>query len=74
MRRRIIPRKKALQDAGISASTARRLEMAGEFPARVQISPGKVGYYDDQLEAWINDRPLANATGRRGMTAPTTPE
>lgn len=69
--RRIIPRKIALEKAGISATTAWRLEQKKQFPARIQITPGgKVGYYDDQLETWINDRPLATATGRRGMTTP----
>ena len=70
--RRIIKRKEALKRCDISATTQWRLEQKGLYPSRIQISPGLVGFFEDQIDAWIADRPLATGSGRRGMTS--TPE
>jgi predicted DNA-binding transcriptional regulator AlpA len=38
---------------GISESTIRRLEHRDEFPKRVKISRGTVGWKSDEISAWI---------------------
>lgn len=38
---------------GISRTTAWRLQNRGAFPAPVQISAGRVGWRQEDVEAWI---------------------
>lgn len=49
-------RREAAAQAGISVSTLKRLEAAGEFPARVQVSPNRIGYVLEEVERWIAER------------------
>ena len=41
---------------GLSRSTWHRLEKRGEVPARIQLSPGRVGWMVADLEEWISSR------------------
>lgn len=36
-----------------------RLEKAGQFPKRVQLGPNRVGWVEDEILAWLEER-LAN--------------
>jgi prophage regulatory protein len=36
-----------------------RLEKAGQFPLRVQLGPNRVGWVEDEILAWLEER-LAN--------------
>ena len=36
---------------------AARLEKRGEFPARVQLGPGRVAWREDEIEQWEQNRP-----------------
>jgi len=38
---------------GLGYTTVWRLEMAGKFPARKQLSVGRVGWVRSEVEAWI---------------------
>lgn len=38
--------------AGISRTTAWRMQKAGDFPAPVPISPHRVGWWESELTAW----------------------
>ena len=49
-------RREAAAQAGISISTLKRLEAAGDFPARVQISVNRIGYIAEEVEHWIAER------------------
>jgi prophage regulatory protein len=46
----------------------RRMQAAGEFPARVQISPGRVAWLEHEVEDWIRER----AAARPSACAPDT--
>ena len=37
---------------GVSRATAWRQERAGDFPARVQLSPGRVGWWESEITRW----------------------
>ena len=39
--------------SGLSKASVYRLEKAGHFPKRVQISPGSVGWRESDILAWI---------------------
>ena len=54
---------------GFSRSTLRRKEERGEFPPRVQISPGRVAWLESDIDDWIEDqrsRPKTPRSGNRG--------
>jgi prophage regulatory protein len=47
---------RVLAATGLSRSTIWRLEAAGEFPKRVQLSANAVGWRADEVESWIEAR------------------
>lgn len=44
---------------GLSRTTAWRMERTSGFPARVQLSPGRVGWWESEVSAWKMSRRLA---------------
>ena len=40
----------------LSRTTRWRMERRGEFPKRVRLSPGRVGWRQAEIEAWIRSR------------------
>jgi len=44
----------------ISAKTIERLERAGEFPKRRQLSGRRVGYLVRELDEWLESRPVSD--------------
>ncbi len=53
---KILPRPEAADRAGFSISTLKRLEAAGDFPAKVKISPARVGYLESEVDRFISER------------------
>tara|TARA_B100000315_G_scaffold147139_1_gene136146 strand:- start:1052 stop:1252 length:201 start_codon:yes stop_codon:yes gene_type:complete len=41
----------------LSRVTIWRMERSGKFPPRVSISANRVGWREDEIEAWIESRP-----------------
>ena len=41
---------------GLSRCSIRRLEVAGRFPRRVQLSDNAVGWLADDVTRWIEER------------------
>ena len=33
-----------------------RLELAGKFPTRVRLGPGRVGWVDEEVQEWMQQR------------------
>jgi len=54
--RKIISKKEVIKVSSLSYTTIWRLETAGRFPARVQLSDRRVGWYEDEIEAWLESR------------------
>ena len=52
----ILSRREAAAQAGFSVSTLKRLEADDDFPARVQVSPNRIGYVAGEVEHWIVER------------------
>ena len=44
---------------GIHRSTLWRMERAGTFPARIQLTPGRVGWRRAEVLAWIKEHQAA---------------
>ena len=54
--RRIV-RLRAVRDrTGLSRSTLYKLEGQGQFPHRVSLGERSVGWYEDEISAWVESR------------------
>lgn len=62
--------KEVARATGLSRTTAWRLQKRGEFPAPYVISPGRVGYRDDEVEAWRMSRGRSAARAGAGQRDP----
>lgn len=56
---RILPKAEVRRRAGyISNTTLWRMERRGDFPKSVQLSPGRVGWREADVERWLAERPI----------------
>jgi predicted DNA-binding transcriptional regulator AlpA len=57
---RVIPAGRDLEHkTGLAMSTIRREQEAGRFPPFRQLSPGRVGCLESEVDEWLRNRPLA---------------
>ena len=54
--RRIVRIRKLCEWTGLSRSAVYELEGAGEFPRRVPLGTRSVGWYEDEVSAWIESQ------------------
>jgi len=59
----IISKKKLRELIHLSDTQLRRLEKAGNFPKRVSLGPGRVGWSASEVEAWIEARKVERSPG-----------
>lgn len=53
-----------LMAGGISHSTLWRWEREGKFPKRRRLGKNSVGWLQDEIEDWINNRAEVNCSGK----------
>ncbi|CAE6826769.1 helix-turn-helix transcriptional regulator [Paraburkholderia aspalathi] len=70
--RRFLRRPEVLKKTGLSASTIQRLERAGNFPARRVLSPHCVAWFEDELDAWLEQRALVGTPQATSVRSPST--
>jgi prophage regulatory protein len=51
--------RRVMQATGLSRMTIYRLELAGKFPKRRQLSENSVAWLDTDISQWIDSRPVA---------------
>jgi prophage regulatory protein len=51
--------KQVMQATGLSRMTIYRLELAGKFPKRRQLSENSVAWLETDIAEWIDSRPVA---------------
>ena len=56
--------RQVMQLTGLSRMTIYRLELAGEFPKRRQLSKNSVAWLESDIAAWADSRPIANLRAR----------
>jgi prophage regulatory protein len=62
MPRKLLRRKQVLERIPFSNSTLKRLESQGRFPRRVPYGPNSVGWFEDEIEAFLEQcRPQSAA-------------
>ncbi|MBI5427673.1 MAG: AlpA family phage regulatory protein [Nitrospinae bacterium] len=62
---KILSRREVSRIIGAGVVSLWRWERAGHFPARIQIGPRRVGWRQDEIEAWIASRKPAAGGGER---------
>jgi prophage regulatory protein len=62
---RIMRRNEVLEAVRLAQSTIYGMVKKGEFPAPRQLGEGAVGWLSNEIEDWIQNRPVA----QRGRTA-----
>jgi len=53
---RIIMQKELGRRVPFSPVQIWRLEKAGEFPRRVKLGPNRIGWVEEEVEAWLRQR------------------
>lgn len=56
MTQAVLKRAEVVKFVGIGYTTIWRLEKAGKFPGRKQLSVGRVGWLRTEVEEWVNKR------------------
>ena len=57
--------RQVIQLTGLSRMTIYRLELAGEFPKRRQLSKNSVAWLDTDIDQWAQSRPVSRLRGTR---------
>lgn len=76
---RLLPWPEVRKLVGFSRTTAWRMQRAGLFPGSIPVSPGRVGWWESELNAWKRERRSAEPmtglpTGdRRRFFPPSAP-
>ena len=50
---RLLSKKQVREKVLYSPAHIDRLEKAGQFPSRVQLGPGRVGWVEEEVENWL---------------------
>lgn len=56
--------RQVMQLTGLSRMTIYRLELAGRFPQRRQLSKNSVAWLESDVEAWADSRPVVRLRGK----------
>ncbi|TLZ52050.1 MAG: AlpA family phage regulatory protein [Gammaproteobacteria bacterium] len=61
-----------MQLTGLSRMTIYRLELAGRFPKRRQLSKNSVAWLESDVEGWADSRPVARLRGTAAYSSTRT--
>jgi len=61
--------KQVMQATGLSRMTIYRLELAGKFPKRRQLSENSVAWLETDIAQWADSRPIAHLRGTANLSA-----
>lgn len=53
---KMLSKKEVREKVLYSPAHIARLEAAGQFPKRVPLGPGRVGWVDEEVEHWLKER------------------
>ena len=57
---KLLPIKQVTDLTTLSRTTVWRLESQGLFPSRIQVSPRRVAWSEEEVQAWIEERQRVN--------------
>lgn len=61
---RVLRLRDVVERIGLSKTTIWRLERAGRFPIRLQLSSNAVGWNEDDVATWLRARPRGTRRAR----------
>ena len=73
MEDRILPWSQVKVISGLSRTTVWRMQKAGDFPACVQVSSNRVGWWQSELLAWARARMPRRPSSPRSLSVPDKP-
>ena len=53
----ILSTKQVVKRTGLSVSTIRRQILTGNFPSSRQLTPNRIGWSEEEIDAWEQSRP-----------------
>jgi prophage regulatory protein len=53
----ILTKKQVVERTSLSPSTIWRRMQIADFPMSVQLSPGKIGWHEEEIDLWLESRP-----------------
>jgi predicted DNA-binding transcriptional regulator AlpA len=56
---RVLSLQSVLELIPVSRTTLWRMERAGQFPRRIQISSNRIGWLESDVEAWLEKRKVS---------------
>jgi prophage regulatory protein len=62
--------RQVMQVTGLSRMTIYRLELAGKFPKRRQLSQNSVAWLESDVATWADSRPVVHLRGTPRSLAP----
>ena len=76
---RFLDKKELKHRVLFSSQHIQRLEEDGKFPKRAYLGPGRVGWFENEVEDWINERKLERDLGLEPLSLanwnkPSTPK
>jgi prophage regulatory protein len=54
--KRVLSQQAVLNRVPVSRTTLWRMERAGDFPRRIQISANRIGWLEADVDAWVEER------------------
>jgi prophage regulatory protein len=54
--KRVLSQQAVLARVPVSRTTLWRMERAGDFPKRIQISANRIGWLEADVDAWLDER------------------
>lgn len=63
MNQRIIRKPELFSKIGLSEATIWRMEKSGKFPRRLQLGGNSVGWFDTEIDAWLEKKSLQRKGG-----------
>ena len=54
--KRILSHATVLEKVPVSRTTLWRMERAGDFPKRIKVSKNRIGWFEADVEAWLEER------------------
>ena len=67
---KLLNSKEVQKKTGLSAVTIWRLESAKNFPKRVNTTPSRVGWIEEEIDEWIASRPRGICNRGIGKAVP----
>jgi prophage regulatory protein len=54
-----------IRRTGLSRTTIYKNRIEGTFPQAIQLSEGRIGWKEEDIDKWIDDRPVAPINKKR---------